>query len=588
MTDLVQAESEALTTSDTRNAREADVAIIGGGPVGAAFSILLKRARPQTSVMLLERRSTPRFKIGESLLSTPTLHLRELGLSDAVLRRLFRSKFGQSFWWTGLASDRVDHHLDSRDMGETYHVERRPLEMLLLRMAEQTGVVVCKGTTANVGKLSADGNELRCRPTGGEEFVLRASLVCDASGAAARIPRAVGHYRRGAPGFNTTAYFGYFRSRPGAQPDIPYWTLNTSNHICFPQGWMWVIALPSWERSSDGQLGSMIDYLLDHRAEPEEELPTRSALGIQFDCTATDLVSIGVTVRDDDDTARHLPVADRFQHYVDRYPGLTDFMRSFALVERPYDTIQQFTQYRSIAHHATQVAGDGWLVMGDAAVFVNPLFAPGIKDGFKMARAAVPLVTASLDSGNFRREQFAEYEQMASELISLAFDENEMLYRGYRHPDAYERTTALRLTMGALIVLRLGRLPMPGEVWAPIWNRYLAVLAKVVEIERVADEENWPASHWSKEVGAAIDPFLAWLRCQDIVREARLSRIFTHYTDDLYRKEGSERDGYQTTNLCAICETLVPTTIARCPSCGHGLAHASPLQTAPAVASTLP
>jgi flavin-dependent dehydrogenase len=551
------------------DSRDVDVAVIGGGPVGVVFATLLKRARPGTSVVVLERRPEPHFKIGESLLSTPTRHLRQLGLSDAALRRLFRSKFGQSFWWTGMNSPGIGYHLDSRDMGETYHVERRPLEMLLTRMAERAGVEVRTGIRVSVGELGATGNVLLCRTEDGGQFAVRANMVCDASGPAAIVPRALGHYRNDAPGFNCTAYYGYFRRAPGPEPEIPYWTLNTSNHICFPQGWMWVIALASWERTSDQDLSSMVDYLLDHLDAPDIDLPPRADLGVHFGGTPPDdIVSIGVTVRDDEDTARHLPPGQRFQHYIDRYPGLAEFMSGYELVEHPYATIQRFTQYRGIAHHTVQATGDGWLAMGDAAVFVNPLFAPGLKDGFKLAHAAVPLMAAALDSGDFSGEQFADYERQAADLASLAFDENEMLYRGFRHGQTYQQTTALRLTMGALIVLRLGKLPIPPATWEQIWGRYRAVLAQVVLTERVADSEAWSQQRWTTALDADINPFLAWLRTQDVVRQAQLGRIFTHYTDDLTYRETGERQGYTPNDLCAGCGVLVPATLQRCPGCG--------------------
>ena len=122
--------------------------------------------------------------------------------------------------------------------------------------------------------------------------------------------------------------------------------------------------------------------------------------------------------------------------------------------------------------------------------------------------------------------------------------------------------------MGALIVLRLGKLPIPPATWEQIWGRYRAVLAQVVLTERVADSEAWSQQRWTTALDADINPFLAWLRTQDVVRQAQLGRIFTHYTDDLTYRETGERQGYTPNDLCAGCGVLVPATLQRCPGCG--------------------
>ena len=160
-----------------------DVAVIGGGIVGLGFAIWLREQRPQTSIVVLERQPSPSFKIGESLTSTTTKYLRELGLTDQVMRALCRSKFGQSFWWTGYGSADVGHHLSSR-VGETYHVERRPVEITLARRAERLGIEIRRGVTVRVDQLGRNGSVLSCEPVTGDKFSTHARIVCDASGPA--------------------------------------------------------------------------------------------------------------------------------------------------------------------------------------------------------------------------------------------------------------------------------------------------------------------------------------------------------------------------------------------------------------------
>ena len=552
-----------------------DVAVIGGGMVGLGFAIELKKSRPQTSIIVLEKAASPPFKVGESLTSTATAYLRELGLTDQVMRRECRSKFGQSFWWTGQDSADVGYYIDSR-VGETYHVERRPVEITLGRAAERLGVEIRRGVTARIASLGADGSVLDCE-SAGDRYAVRAAVVCDASGTAAVIPRVLGYHQPGpVAGFNTTAYYGYFRARPGSADSISSHIVNSTSHICFPQGWMWVIALTSWEQTPDARLGELADYLLDHRGSPDSEILSRADLAARLGCRYEEIVSIGVTVRDDDDTARALPAGERFTHYVSRYPGLAQVMEGFQLVT-PYGV--KYKQRRSIAYHSTQVAGDGWIAMGDAVTLVNPLFSPGMKDGLKMALAAAPIVAAALDGGRADRAHFSSYEETVGNLVSVAFRETEMLYRGFRYSSTYERTMSLRTLVGALIILKLGRLPIPPPVWDPIWRRYLDVLDRVISVERQAEAESWAEPRWAEELDAVIGPFVAWMSNREIVQRAHLGDILSYYTDDLEPRYGSDVFRYSPAGRkCPGCDLLAEVSLSCCPRCGVSMNAAIPAQ----------
>ena len=57
-----------------------------------------------------------------------------------------------------------------------------------------------------------------------------------------------------------------------------YYEAPHTNHICFPEGWVWVIRLPSWQGSPIPNLLDMIHYLLDHAeaATANDEMPSVS------------------------------------------------------------------------------------------------------------------------------------------------------------------------------------------------------------------------------------------------------------------------------------------------------------------------
>ena len=112
-----------------------DVAVIGGGAVGLAYAIRVKRDHPELRVLVLEKAKEPRFKIGESTLPVTIENLLELGFTMPQLRRLFVVKSGLGFWYTDSATDEFVSPVDVCNIEETFQVERRPMEIALTILA---------------------------------------------------------------------------------------------------------------------------------------------------------------------------------------------------------------------------------------------------------------------------------------------------------------------------------------------------------------------------------------------------------------------------------------------------------------------
>src|SRR5271165_1250679 len=108
-----------------------DVAVIGGGAVGLAYEIRVKRDNPELRVLVLEKAKEPRFKIGESTLSVTVEHLLELGFTMPQLRRLFTIKSGLGFWSADSATAELVSPVDVCNTEETFQVERRPMDIAL-------------------------------------------------------------------------------------------------------------------------------------------------------------------------------------------------------------------------------------------------------------------------------------------------------------------------------------------------------------------------------------------------------------------------------------------------------------------------
>src|SRR3954471_8302619 len=109
-----------------------DVAVIGGGPAGAAAASVL--ARDQRRVLVLERERFPRFHIGESQL--PWIHdvLDKIGAPEAVAAAGFVKKWGASFRTAdGEASQYADFsRAVQTPRPQTYQVRRDEFDRVLL------------------------------------------------------------------------------------------------------------------------------------------------------------------------------------------------------------------------------------------------------------------------------------------------------------------------------------------------------------------------------------------------------------------------------------------------------------------------
>jgi len=423
---------------------EYDVVVIGAGPHALAYATWIKQDRPETRIALVEKRQAPGFKIGESTLGPVVRAGLQMGVQIPVWRRLFNNKLGLHFWWMGEGSDDIHMHFDAV-VEETFQLERRVFELLMLANARRAGVDVYQGTRALIEESRIEGQpkELVCETDGGDVIRFRSKVLCDASGPAAVIGRHLG-LRRKNRDFNTNAYWGYFQKK--ADVGLETWDVPATRHLCFPQGWVWFIELASWERASDDRLQAMIDHLLAVGDPNEGPYPTMFELSHQFDCPV-DLwpISIGVVPRTDIDSAADLPVEDRFRHYVDRYPAFKRIMDTYDLIEEPYEGHPSYIAYTEITQDSQRYAGDGWLLLGDAAYFVNPYYSPGLTYGHSLASFAAKETVAALEAGDFSEQAFAKHDEVARRLYKALVSECEVFYRSWRSMEAYERAQLFRV-----------------------------------------------------------------------------------------------------------------------------------------------
>jgi flavin-dependent dehydrogenase len=553
-----------------------DVVVIGAGPIGIFYATMLKQMRPQTTIALLERKAKPGHKVGESTLSTTVRAFRAMGLSMPVLHRLFGTKAGLRFFHTHPATDRLEKEIDVVDIEETFQVERRVLEMALQETARRRGIDILPNTTfiPKASTISAAGNQLVCETATGDRITLHSQLVVDASGPASVLPKHFGVYRKNMEiydTFNCNAYYAYFKLKK----DVPlrFWEYPATRHITFPGGWMWFITLTSWENTPDANLAEMVKRLLDQPDGSDETYPTRNQLEAEYGAQSEQIVSIGFTIRADQDDAQG-SIGDRFAHYVKQHPAIDWLMAHYELVEQPYlEHKSPWFSVTNMAHDVEQAAGDGWCAIGDAALFSNPIISPGLTFGTGTSYMAACDSAAGLDRGDFSRATFATYETYARTLIDALLDDTDTLYRSFAHADSYERVLANKFFSGIEDLLaRTEYSATDPYVWNFLRPDNMQRVKAVKAIFQEGEIAGKSPTLIAQAVSAIITPYIAEVTARPEIAALRLGRYFNFYDDrGHYGAKARKQRGIVQFRRCHCCCLFVDDALKSCPVCGTAI-----------------
>ncbi len=341
--------------------RDQDVIVIGGGPAGSTVATLI--AQEGRSVTLFERDSKPKFRIGESLMPGTYWTFKRLGVLDRMKESSFPRKYSVQFFGAsgrGSAPFYFNQN-DPHESSVTWQVLRSEFDPMLRENARKHGVKVVTG--ASVRTVIFDGDRamgVRVKLSDGDLNDYSAHVVVDATGQSALISRKL-KIAKSDQDLRKASIFTHFENgrRDEGIDEGATLILHTENK----DSWFWYIPMPD-NRVSVGVVGDL-DYLFVDRSLEAQTI---------FDC----------------ELQKCRPVLERLSDAEQVYPvGVT----------------KDFT-YRS-----TRLAGDGWVLVGDAYGFLDPVYSTGLFLALKSGEMAADAINEAFEADDFSGEKLGSFKQ---------------------------------------------------------------------------------------------------------------------------------------------------------------------------------
>lgn len=336
--------------ADSVRGHDAEVIVVGGGPAGSSTAAAL--AEHGLRVLLLDKASFPRHKACSDYVNPAGAQLlAEMGLLDDLLRAGAHSMEGMLVHAPN-GSRFLANYAKAEPGRAAIGLSRIHLDHLLLERAKSAGVTVCE--RAHVRDVLRVGDRVVgvAATIDGKRNEIHANLVIGADGRNSVVARSLGisvpmRWPR------KTGLAAHFRGVTGLDR---YGEMHVGRHIYAGlaplECGLTNITLVASDRSVDQRAGSIEDFF----AEALRALPA---------------------------------VAEKLER-AERVGGIRGV--------------------GSMAHRTRRTAGDGYLLVGDAASFLDPFAGEGIYEALRAATLAAPIVSGALKSGGTSATALAPYQ----------------------------------------------------------------------------------------------------------------------------------------------------------------------------------
>jgi flavin-dependent dehydrogenase len=341
-----------------------DVVVIGGGPAGSTVSTLLAKAG--VSVELFERETFPRFHIGESLLPFSMNTFDRLGVREK-LDANFLPKYGgeivSACGSKGVKFYFKDGFRSKRD--RAYQVTRSEFDKVLLDHSRENGAEVREETEVTKLEFSSDRVKIDIANAAGTKSQIEARYLLDCSGRQTmlgglfNVKMTYGHLQK----FSLFAHYENVERLSGKDATLIRMVRSLDR-------WFWLIPL-SETRTSVG-------VVMDTKTFTDEKLAPQVAL----------------------------------EKFIAEQPLMHERMKNAVRVSPVYSA-------GDYSYRNRQLTGDRWLMVGDAAGFIDPVFSSGVFLAIMSAEKAADTLEQVLQNERRRRRLFAQYARAVNRVMDI-------------------------------------------------------------------------------------------------------------------------------------------------------------------------
>jgi flavin-dependent dehydrogenase len=343
------------------NSSNYDVIVMGGGPAGSSIASIL--AREGRSVILFEKEEFPRHHIGESLMTDTYWTFQRMGILDKLKQSPFVRKYSVQFANSAGRESRPFYFFEANhhESAVTWQVTRSEFDKFLLEHAQEQGAIINQGVPVKRVLFDADravGVEVNSKDGSLQRF--NANVIVDATGQQAILSNKFG-WRVRDPKLKKAVLYSYFKGAR-REPDLNGGATLVLRTEPGSGGWFWYIPLEN------------------------------------------DITSVGI-VADPDYLykGRGKDFARIFEEEIEKCESCRRRVAGATRVDKIYSILDY--SYRS-----KQCAGAGFILIGDAYGFLDPIYSSGVLLAMKMAELAADAIHDAFASEDFSAARLGQFQ----------------------------------------------------------------------------------------------------------------------------------------------------------------------------------
>jgi flavin-dependent dehydrogenase len=382
-----------------------DVIVMGGGPAGSAAATIL--SREGRKVVLFEKEVFPRHHIGESLMTDTYFTFQRMGILEKLKQSPFVRKYSVRFANQAGRESRPFYFFEANhhESAVTWQVTRAVFDKLLIEHAAEQGAAVYQGTP--IKQVLFDGPRatgVEVQMTDGSLKRFYARVIVDATGQTAMLSNKF-RWRARDPKLKKAVLYSYYKGAH-REPDLNGGATLVLRTAHGSGGWFWYIPLEN-DITSVGIVANP-EYLVKGRGR--------------------DLAKI-------------------FLEEVEKCESCRRRVAGAERVEKIYSILDY--SYRS-----ERCAGDGFILIGDAYGFLDPIYSSGVLLALKMAELAADAIHDAFANNDFSAERLGQFQPMLDNGIEsmrklvYAFYSEDFSFSRFlqKHPD--QRVNIINLLIG--------------------------------------------------------------------------------------------------------------------------------------------